>query len=193
MLVAEFPPTSTMAFFTQIAEVTGSLYLCGASAVTVDRLRHLGIDVVINCTIEVPHIEMMGVENIRIALEDSPHSQLGDYFDQCADKINQTKNKGGRTLVHCIAGVSRSASICIAYLMKHSRMSLREAYNHVKVRRMFIRPNVGFFKQLIEYEKRLFGGKSTIDIVASPIGAIPDVYEEQTKNMVWLRKPGTDK
>ena len=45
-----------------------------------------------------------------------------------------------------------------------------------------IRPNLGFWKQLIDYEISLFGLNS-VKIIASNIGPIPDVYENEVKNM----------
>lgn len=71
---------------------------------------------------------------MKINIEDSPFANLGQYFDRAADKIEEVRRYGGNVLVHCVAGVSRSASLCIAYLMKYKRMSLRKAYQHVKVR-----------------------------------------------------------
>ena len=41
------------------------------------------------------------------------------YFDSVADKLEDISRVGGKALVHCVAGVSRSASLCIAYLMKY--------------------------------------------------------------------------
>ena len=54
-------------------------------------------------------------------------------------------------------GVSRSASIVLAYLMKHERMPLRAAYEHTAKRRSMIWPNRAFMAQLIRFEKELFG------------------------------------
>lgn len=51
-------------------------------------------------------------------------------------------------MVHCFAGVSRSATIVIAFLMQECGMSLKDAYNHVKQKRYFIHPNDGFKRQL---------------------------------------------
>lgn len=47
-----------------------------------------------------------------------------------ADKIKAIKDRGGKTLVHCVAGVSRSASLVIVYLVKYERMTLRQAYHY---------------------------------------------------------------
>ena len=58
-------------------------------------------------------------------------------------------------LVHCHAGISRSATIVIAYLMKALSMTLEEAYKLVKSRRPRIKPNQAFISQLMEYEKEV--------------------------------------
>ena len=67
--------------------------------------------------------------------------------------------------VHCEMGISRSATIVIAYLMNKRKMTLFDAYRYVLERRPVIRPNSSFMKQLKDYEKRLFDGKSTMDRV----------------------------
>lgn len=59
--------------------------------------------------------------------------------------------------MHCVAGVSRSASLCMIYLVKYERMTLRQAYHYVKSARPIIRPNIGFWKQMIDYERKLRG------------------------------------
>jgi hypothetical protein len=67
--------------------------------------------------------------------------------------------------------------------MKYKKMTLIEAHGLVKKKRPIIRPNMGFWQQLIKYEKDLFGS-NTVNMVSSPIGYIPDIYKEQTKNMI---------
>jgi dual specificity phosphatase 12 len=53
-------------------------------------------------------------------------------------------NKGGKVLVHCFAGVSRSATIIIAYMMQEHGMNYHSAFKFVKSKRPFINPNEGF-------------------------------------------------
>lgn len=170
--------------FMQIACITDHLYLSSASAVTTDKVRALGITNIINVTLEIPNLQIPNLECTQIHVEDSPSARLSVYFDKCSDKIQQVRLGGGKLLVHCVAGVSRSASLCIAYLMKYKHLNLAQAYNHVKRRRSVIHPNVGFWRQLIEYERTLFG-KSSVKMVQSGIGWIPDVYQEETRGMIW--------
>ena len=57
----------------------------------------------------------------------------------------------GRLLVHCVMGRSRSATLVLAYLMIHERLSVVDAITHVRHRRCVL-PNRGFIKQLRELD-----------------------------------------
>ena len=61
----------------------------------------------------------------------------------------------GRVLVHCRAGVSRSATVCIAYIMQKQGLSLDSAYEFVKSKRPVIDPNINFIRQLQKFETLL--------------------------------------
>lgn len=65
---------------------------------------------------------------------------------------------GQGVLVHCQAGVSRSATIVIAYLMKHTLMTMTDAYKYVRSRRPVVSPNLNFMGQLLEFERDLNSG-----------------------------------
>lgn len=91
----------------------------------------------------------------KIQVYDNPEWQIIEIFEESIEFINKAVLAGGCVLVHCNAGVSRAASIVIAYLMKHYGMKYEEAHRFVKSKRSFIRPNDGFVEQLKIYEKRL--------------------------------------
>lgn len=58
------------------------------------------------------------------------------------------------------AGVSRSATIVIAYLMAHMGWTLRESMQYVRTRRPIVCPNHGFMQKLADLDELLFGAKS---------------------------------
>lgn len=57
--------------------------------------------------------------------------------------------------MHCQAGVSRSPTIVIAYLMRQFGISTNEAFNKVREMRPIVAPNIVFMSQLMDYESRL--------------------------------------
>ena len=70
-------------------------------------------------------------------------------------RFSNTVSKGGVVLIYCRAGMSRSASLCIAYFMKYHKMSREDAYQFVRQKRPIICPNPGFNMQLRDYEAKL--------------------------------------
>lgn len=62
----------------------------------------------------------------------------------CFAFIDEARSAGGRVLVHCTQGVSRSATITIAYCMWKLGLSYDEIFDQVKKIRHVVSPNVGF-------------------------------------------------
>ncbi|KAG7265127.1 hypothetical protein CRUP_032127 [Coryphaenoides rupestris] len=141
------------------AHITEHLYISNMrAAADVSLVRRFQI----TCVVNVSEKRTTGggdddVDYIHIPVADSPQSALGDHFHRVADKIESVRRSHGRTLVHCNAGVSRSAALCIAYLMKHQDQTLREAHTWLRSRRPIVRPNAGFWRQLIDYERSSAG------------------------------------
>ncbi|CAJ0927234.1 unnamed protein product, partial [Mesorhabditis belari] len=176
---------SRVGVFGQISEISPHLFLSGAQCVRAEKIRQKSISFVVNATIEEQAPYVTGVDYLRVRVDDNPYAPLSAYFDSVADKIKTVSDRGGKTLVHCMAGVSRSATLCMVYLMKHEKMTLRQAYNHVRSRRPVVRPNVGFWKQMVDYEKKL-RGTTSVQMLMTPQCdmPIPDVYCEDLKKMV---------
>jgi atypical dual specificity phosphatase len=139
-----------------------NLYLCAARAISSKMMHELGITCVINATIELPTYAYQKQECMQIAVEDRVSAKLHVYFDMVADKIHSVLNNGGTLLIYCRAGMSRSATLCIAYFMKYNGMNLEEAYQFVRERRPIIHPNIGFMSQLRKYETKLELRKSGV-------------------------------
>ncbi len=67
-------------------------------------------------------------------------------------KLIKETTQDTKILFHCYAGVSRSASLAIAYLMKTNIMTFDKAYELVKMKRNMINPNNGFMEALHKFE-----------------------------------------
>ncbi|KAI9886141.1 MAG: hypothetical protein M1823_002044 [Watsoniomyces obsoletus] len=88
-------------------------------------------------------------------VQDNGIDPLMGEFGRCLAFIEQGKARGTATLVHCRVGVSRSATICIAEVMKHLGLSLPRAC-FVRARRLnvIIQPHLRFSYELLQWEER---------------------------------------
>lgn len=169
-----------------LTRITDSLYISNGEAANNKLSLYANqISTVINVSVEVVNTYFPGIYYIHVPVADTPSARISDFFDAVADKIHGVELNDGRALVHCAAGVSRSATLCMAYLMKYESMSLADAHSWVKACRPIIRPNIGFWEQLIEYEYKLFG-KNSVKMVQSPLGVIPDLYQNEFRVMIAL-------
>ncbi|XP_007521373.1 dual specificity protein phosphatase 10 isoform X2 [Erinaceus europaeus] len=125
-----------------------------------DSLQRLNIGYVINVTTHLPlyHYEKGLFNYKRLPATDSNKQNLRQYFEEAFEFIEEAHQCGKGLLIHCQAGVSRSATIVIAYLMKHTRMTMTDAYKFVKGKRPIISPNLNFMGQLLEFEEDLNNG-----------------------------------
>ncbi|VDD75787.1 unnamed protein product [Mesocestoides corti] len=148
--------------YSQIARINDHLYLSGLQALSPKRLIHLGVTQLISVMMDPVPEDILSTVNshVQISVEDAEYSNLRVHFDAVGERIAREARHGGRTLVHCMAGISRSATIVLAYLIKHQKMSLADAYHHVRGIRPCIQPNLGFWRQLIAYEEAKRGSRS---------------------------------
>ncbi|MCI4390990.1 hypothetical protein PGIGA_G00129280 [Pangasianodon gigas] len=139
----------------QLWKVTDSLFISNARSACSDELiQKEAVTLCINVSKQQP-CPSARVSTLRVPVYDDPNEDLHAHFDRCADVILGEAARGGRTVVYCKNGRSRSATICIAYLMKHHSLSLPEAYEVVKSARSVVEPNPGFWAQLERYEQEL--------------------------------------
>lgn len=125
------------------------------NACNIDELERHKIDCVLNVTKEIPSVYQDQLIYHRIPIWDVPAEDLLTWLPDAVDFLIQTQRRGSRCLVHCQRGISRSASVVIAYGMKAYGWTLEESFQYVKRRRNIIKPNAGFWKQLETYEARL--------------------------------------
>ncbi|KAH8344946.1 hypothetical protein KR067_012951, partial [Drosophila pandora] len=85
---------------------------------------------------------------------DAPTTDISRYFYVASKFIDSAISSGGKILVHCLVGMSRSATCVLAYLMICRKMSAVDAIRTVRMRRD-IRPNDGFLQQLADLDMEL--------------------------------------
>ncbi len=98
-----------------------------------------------------------GIQHRNVPLLDIPEEGIAAHFE---DSVNHLRSIVGddaerpraRVLVHCMQGISRSASIVIAYLMTTRGLSFEEAAGIAMRARPIVKPNSGFVAQLRDFQ-----------------------------------------
>lgn len=86
---------------------------------------------------------------------DLPSFNMTNIFDECFKYFENIRLMDRRVFVHCNAGISRSPTIIIAYVMRYFKIGFEDSFKLVKEKRMTINPNAGFISQLKDYENYL--------------------------------------
>lgn len=135
----------------------GALYLGDIDAANdVKNLEKYGITAVLTVAAGARiSYDKQVVDHLVIAADDIETYNLARHFDRGMEFIERNRSQGRSVLVHCFAGVSRSATMTLAYLMKYYKMTFIKAMNFVKSKRRVICPNAGFRLQLREFERKL--------------------------------------
>ena len=84
-----------------------------------------------------------------IKLNDDTSSNISDHFREAIEFMEGDKV----CLVHCRAGISRSSTLIMAYLIEKNKWSLNEAFTFTKSKRGCVAPNFGFLGQLQKFEE----------------------------------------
>ncbi|KAG1664933.1 hypothetical protein FOA52_004455 [Chlamydomonas sp. UWO 241] len=86
-------------------------------------------------------------------LHDNPGEDILSILFEALEFIDGAVRGGGRVLVHCSQGVSRSATLVIAYIMWRTGRSFDQVMAQVKAARGVVSPNIGFTCQLLQWQK----------------------------------------
>uniref|UniRef100_A0A8C0HES3 protein-tyrosine-phosphatase n=1 Tax=Buteo japonicus TaxID=224669 RepID=A0A8C0HES3_9AVES len=156
-------------------EILPFLYLGSAyHAARRDMLDALGITALLNVSSDCPNHFEGHYQYKCIPVEDNHKADISSWFMEAIEYIGECLCRGeccGRVLVHCQAGISRSATICLAYLMMKKRVKLEEAFEFVKQRRSIISPNFSFMGQLLQFESQVLATSCAVEAV-SPSGTL---------------------
>lgn len=97
--------------------------------------RH-GVTLVVNCTRDLPFV-LPRVRHVRVPVDDHADdwADMLEHLPDALKAIDGELRRGGCVLVHCFAGVSRSASVVAAYLMFREGLTPRQAIARVQARK----------------------------------------------------------
>lgn len=108
------------------------------------------------------------LERLQLPLHDTPFAELALHLPRTTAWIEHAlrADPANRVLVHCVQGVSRSASVVAAYLVAETRWPPKYVVEWIQAKRPCAQPNSGFVAQLDEYARSL-----AIALPAAPAGA----------------------
>jgi len=137
-------------------EIIPHLYLGSiGSASNLKELQKCKITHIVCCGENIKNFFPDKFKYFNIPILDSDKEDIKKYFESSYKYIDEAIKNKGNVLVHCHAGVSRSSSFVIAYIMKSQKKKCDTVLDIVKSKRNKINPNPGFIQQLKEYEKEL--------------------------------------
>ncbi|KAJ3691831.1 hypothetical protein LUZ61_020995 [Rhynchospora tenuis] len=142
--------------------VTSNLLIGGAlAAKSIHTLQHLGIThILCLCSNEIGQSDSQFPELFQyknFSISDDEDADISNLFEEASDYINYVENSGGKILVHCFEGKSRSATVVLAYLVLRKGYTLAKAWAMLKKTHRRAQPNDGFAKALLTLDKRVHG------------------------------------
>ena len=120
-----------------------------------DMLENLGINFILNVATNCPNYFEDELVYKSLPVPDVCETNINEIFTEAFNFIEEVKNRKGKVLIHCQAGVSRSVTITTAYLMKTLCVGMDEALKVVKSKRRCAAPNFGFMLKLMEFGDEL--------------------------------------
>ena len=181
----KFVDVTIFQFYNQLVECASQILPClylGTewNASNYDSLLSDNVTHILNVSSDVDNFFPDSFKYLNIRVEDVNETDLLKEFDRTNKFIHEAREQGAGCLVHCKMGVSRSASVVLAYLMKEFNYSLEHAFHFTKQKRSCINPNDGFRLQLATYESILIAHRAKYSLFEPPVE--PTKLENETGN-----------
>ena len=143
-----------------IDKITETIYLGNMmAAFNKNKLKNLGIKKILTVMGAFGnHYDYREFIHKTIEVDDDFRTNIIQYFKVCFSFIEGND----KVFVHCAAGMSRSPTIVIAYIMWKKQIYLNDAIKFVREKRPLISPNANFMNQLKIFEELLI--KNDYDI-----------------------------
>ncbi|XP_065209063.1 protein phosphatase Slingshot [Planococcus citri] len=125
------------------------------NASNLEELNKNRICYILNVTREIDNFFPGTFDYLNIRVYDDDNTDLLKHWDNTFKYISKVKKENSKVLVHCKMGISRSASVVIAYAMKAYNWDFKKAFEFVRKKRSCIKPNQNFISQLETYQGML--------------------------------------
>jgi len=133
------------------------------------ELRRIGITHILNSSDNIPNYFDDEFRYKKLNILDFGQDQgISRVFEEAKEFLDICREDGGKVLVHCLAGMNRSVTVIVVYLMKTKGVTLKEAWDEVRKARPQALPFEDNKKELIRYEKQE-RGKNSMKITDFPI------------------------
>lgn len=149
------PWISTEFNVNQIEDDTGVYIGDIASAFNKEKLKELGITHIITAILGVQDQFPEDFVYLNVPVRDVESEDISKFLPETTKFITDALAGGGKVLVHCVCGVSRSATIVAAWLMSKDGYSADEAITHLQQRRGCVDPNPAFREQLTKLQPEM--------------------------------------
>ena len=126
----------TLDSFGKMTIITDNVILGGReNANNKEELLGYGITHILNCAQQLPLYFPNDFVCMRVPMLDSPLHAIGPWIPKCLAFLDHVEAVGGRCLVHCISGVSRSVTVVIMHFMIKHKLALKTIFNYIKAKR----------------------------------------------------------
>ncbi|XP_055670356.1 protein phosphatase Slingshot homolog 3 isoform X1 [Falco peregrinus] len=122
------------------------------NAANLEELQQNQVTHILNVAREIDNFFPALFTYMNVRVYDEETAQLLPHWNDTFLFLSRVRAGGGRVLVHCRMGLSRSAATVLAYAMKEFGWPLERALRHVRHCRPGVLPNPGFMRQLDFYQ-----------------------------------------
>ena len=126
-----------------------------ATAADASFLKRNKIKLVVNCSRDIPKYSEIPMLRVPVHDDAGDAKKMEKNLALAATAIRDVTRYKGNVLIHCRAGMNRSATVCAAYLMTIKGMTAKEAMDAIRKKKSETFRPFNFKSSLINYENKL--------------------------------------
>ena len=153
----DYNPKEHVLSYDSVSQIDDWLWLGGCNTLDIDPFEHFKtqvgkeVDVVISIVNPGTYRRWqtnIDKERVVVSFTDNEHTYPVEHWKHLSELLHYHKGKGSTVFIHCLAGVSRSASTVMYYYNRYTSMNIVDAFKYVREKRPCVHPNKGFIRHL---------------------------------------------